>query len=317
MENKNIINNLFEAIENSNLPDKEELKAEANSLIDCFISYFILVSREQLIYSATPADKQNNGIMKMKNKMRSEAHDSCIMACKRLNDISEKVNTAPFANFDTDDRRKVAEFAGYIASSMYFSNINCNDSLASWLSFSGTKQYDLGNNYCRRVIGSENCRLNKDKHILELAMELATSISGSFYNGELPYVFYRQIQKCLFEYNFSPEIVYQLFSVCFDWKKHRSVLALQYVALKWYESGYTTDASLKKNFSRVEKIAKSCCKHMRKMINDKDLKLIIIWIEDYDVSEELVETAFKVNGSNADLTLNIIGDTLAKWHESE
>ena len=67
---------------------------------------------------------------------------------------------------------------------------------------------------------SENMNFNDDEKQRKI---LAESISKSFYNGEMPYIFYRLIDKCLFEYKFETEVVYQLFSINFEQNTHRSL----------------------------------------------------------------------------------------------
>lgn len=163
---------------------------------------------------------------------------------------------------------------------------------------------------------SENMNLNDDEKQRKI---LAESISKSFYNGEMPYIFYRLIDKCLFEYKFETEVVYQLFSINFEQNTHRSLTLMEEMALKWHSKGYNTAESLKKFLwqdLRIKEIVAVCGKLMRKRLNGIDIERIISWVENYDVSAELVTQAFKANDYRANLTLKNIGDTLAKWHEN-
>lgn len=114
---------LFQAIENSTVNNKDELKKETLFCLNCFINYFNTVVSENLYYSTTPAHLQNTYMMKARDEQRREAHDVCVSACFRINEICSVVHVAPFCNFNTEDRHQVAEFCGYLISTLYFGNI--------------------------------------------------------------------------------------------------------------------------------------------------------------------------------------------------
>ena len=163
---------------------------------------------------------------------------------------------------------------------------------------------------------SENNNFNDDEKQRRILTE---SISKSFYNGEMPYIFYRLIDKCLSEYKFETEVVYQLFSISFEQNTHRSLTLMEEKALKWHSNGYNTAESLKKLLwqdLKIKEIVTVCENLMRKRLNGIDIERITSWIEDYDVSAGLVKQAFKANDYRANLTLKHVGDTLAKWHEN-
>lgn len=115
---------LYEALDNSSLTDKAELKAEVKCCIDAMMHYFSVVSDEK-IYSLENAkgDPDRSSIVFLE-KRRREAHDDAINACSRLNEICREVNVDVIYDFDTNDRRKVAEFCGILAGELFFSNIN-------------------------------------------------------------------------------------------------------------------------------------------------------------------------------------------------
>ncbi len=136
MEIKMQIEKLYKALNDSELPDKAELKREIGCCINSLIDYYHTVVNEQLYYSSTAADERNSFIMKQKDEQRSEKHDDCIRSCARLNEICQAVGVEPLCDFDITDRRRVAEFCGFVVSELFYSNINCKDPMASWLSFS-------------------------------------------------------------------------------------------------------------------------------------------------------------------------------------
>lgn len=129
------IEGLYKALNDSELPDKAELKCEIGCCINSLIDYYHTVVNEQLYYSSTAADERNSFIMKQKDEQRSEKHDDCIRSCARLNEICQAAGVEPLCDFDITDRRRVAEFCGFVVSELFYSNINCKDSMASWISF--------------------------------------------------------------------------------------------------------------------------------------------------------------------------------------
>ncbi len=147
---------------------------------------------------------------------------------------------------------------------------------------------------------------------------LADSISSTFYQGEIPYIFYRLIDKCLNEYRFDSRVCYKLFEEGYEQSIHRSLQQMERMALSWYEKGYTDIKSLEKQLEinkRTKKLVKLCGSLMRKRLNGLDIDRVTSWVEDLDATEELVNLAFKENEFRSNLTLKNVGDTLTKWHD--
>ena len=125
------ITDLFES-----LPDNERHEA-----IVCFETlkvYSELVVNEKL--NLLTSFDYEEGIcladMRFWEKYRSDAHDAAINACSRLNELCQEANVEKICDFDVTDRKKVAEFCGFVLSTLFYSNINCKDPMASLLSFS-------------------------------------------------------------------------------------------------------------------------------------------------------------------------------------
>ena len=148
---------------------------------------------------------------------------------------------------------------------------------------------------------------------------LAESISKTFYQGELPYIFYRLIDKCLYEYKFEGMVVYKLFEDGYEKSIHRSNILMENKALDWYKKGYTDIKSLEKQLEiseRSTKLVKRCGKLLRRRLNELDIERVTKWVEDLDATVELVELAFKQNEFRGNVTLQNVGDTLTKWHDN-
>ena len=133
------ITDLFES-----LPDNERHEA-----IVCFETlkvYSELVVNEKL--NLLTSFDYEEGIcladMRFWEKYRSDAHDAAINACSRLNELCQEANVEKICDFDVTDRKKVAEFCGFVLSTLFYSNINCKDPMASWLSFADKTMADEG-----------------------------------------------------------------------------------------------------------------------------------------------------------------------------
>ena len=66
------IEGLYKALNDSELPDKAELKCEIGCCNNSLIDYYHTVVNEQLYYSSTAADERNSFIMKQNDEQRSE-----------------------------------------------------------------------------------------------------------------------------------------------------------------------------------------------------------------------------------------------------
>lgn len=108
---------------------------EAKACFDAILGYFLIVVNEQRYSLETLKDELDFAYMKVLEKQRSEAHDAGINACNRLNELCREVNVDKICDFDITDRRRVAEFCGFVVSELFYSNINCKDPMASWISF--------------------------------------------------------------------------------------------------------------------------------------------------------------------------------------
>lgn len=137
------IEGLYKALNDSELPNKEELKREAGCCINSLIDYFHTVVDEQLYYSSTTVDERNSFIMKQKDEQRSEKHDACIRACSRINEVCRMLKFSEIFDFDMKDRRKVAATCGLIAGELFFSNLNNEGTLKDYLTFADRNIHDL------------------------------------------------------------------------------------------------------------------------------------------------------------------------------
>ncbi len=147
---------------------------------------------------------------------------------------------------------------------------------------------------------------------------LSDSISSTFYLGAMPFIFYRLIDKCLYEYKFDGRVCYKLFEEGYDRSIHRSLPQMENMARSWYEKGYTDIKSLEKQLEinkRIKSIIKLTGSLLRKRLTGMDIERVTSWVEDLDATEELVNLAIRSNEFRSTITLKNVGDTLAKWHD--
>lgn len=137
------VTDLYEALDNSSLTNKAELKAEVKCCIDATMHYFSVVSDEKIYFLGNAKGNPNRSSIMFMEKRRSEAHDDAINACSRVNEICREVNVDDVCDFDTNDRRKVAEFCGILAGELFFSHIDNEITLRDYLTTSDKNLLDI------------------------------------------------------------------------------------------------------------------------------------------------------------------------------
>lgn len=145
---------------------------------------------------------------------------------------------------------------------------------------------------------------------------LASSINKTFYMGNMSYLFYRLVDKCLYEYKFHSSVVYSLFEEGRELKMHFKVNSMYDMAESWRRNGYTTPEKLKAYYdkkSKREQLVALMGRLTRRRLNGMDLERIDRWIEEFDTSVRLAEYAFKANEFRGNITLKNVEDKLREW----
>ena len=147
---------------------------------------------------------------------------------------------------------------------------------------------------------------------------LAGSINKTFYTGKMSYMFYRLVDKCLYEYGFDPTVVYSLFEEGRDQKMHLKVNAMYDLAQTWSKKGYNTPDKLTAYYDRKsqrEKYIALMGRLTRTRINGVDIERIEKWIDKYNTPLELAEYAFRVNADfRSNVNLKHVDDKLTEWY---
>ncbi len=131
---ENPLEYIFDAIDKSDVENKDKMKNEVWSCVFDFNNYFECVVREYFYYSSTPKEKQRAVDMIIRDRQRRSEHDLCIYDCTMLNMMCSSLNIDNICDFDLEDRAKVAQFCGYVVFSLYFDNIKEDAAVNEWLS---------------------------------------------------------------------------------------------------------------------------------------------------------------------------------------
>lgn len=172
---------------------------------------------------------------------------------------------------------------------------------------------DFAEHYAARGVTLEGVELRSEE---EARNKLADSVSKTFYQGKMPYICYRLIDKCLYEYKFDSLVVYKLFSICRDNHMHRSIGYMEKMASDWNDRGFTDPSKLDEYLSeekKIEELIKKVSKLTRRKVNGIDLERLTRWVRDLKVSADLVELAYRSNEYRGNITLAHVEETLSKW----
>jgi len=145
---------------------------------------------------------------------------------------------------------------------------------------------------------------------------LATSIQKTYYQGRMAYVFYRLIDTCLYEYHFEENVVYSLFEEGRELRIHYIPAKMSDLAKKWYEKGYTTNASLSGYYESRQRrtgVTALVGKRLRHHLRDRELEHINMWVTDFGVDEALVEYAIDCLEYRNTISTQDISNKLKEW----
>lgn len=146
---------------------------------------------------------------------------------------------------------------------------------------------------------------------------LAASINKTFFQGHMNYLYFRLIDTCLFEYKFESSVVYRLFQEGRELKIHLKTDEMIKLADNWNKRGYKTTESLNDYFDKKKRnneIAAVLGKLARKHLNDLDYEKIDRWVNEYNVTPELVKYAFVVNDYRTQVKVFHVDDKLREWY---
>ena len=170
--------------------------------------------------------------------------------------------------------------------------------------------------YCKQMINMGGADLSE----LELSPlkkerdSLCDSISKSFYAGLMPYVFYKIIDKCLFDYGFETLVIYNLFDAAKEKRKQYDGKVVAKMAEEWHKKGYKDPQKLNEYLERskkVKEIIEIVGRITRSRVNEYDIERIEKWVS-MGIDTAMIEFAFRsceykgTNSKNAD-------EVLSRW----
>ncbi len=146
---------------------------------------------------------------------------------------------------------------------------------------------------------------------------LSSSIQKTYYLGNMQYLFYRLIDKCLYDYKFENEVVYSLFEEGRDLRIHFNTQKMYDLAQNWYEKGYTTKESLTDYFeykNRRNANVKLLGRLTHRRLNELDLERIDRMTREYGANSELIEYAYKSLEWRGDIQMKMVEDKIKEWY---
>lgn len=171
--------------------------------------------------------------------------------------------------------------------------------------------------YCSALIARGGADLN-DLELSPLHAEresLCDSISKSIYGGKMGYIFYRIVDKCLFEYGFETFVIYSLFDIAKERKIQYNYKDVEKLAAEWHKKGIKDSESLNvvfENESKTKEIVKLVGRLTRTRVDGLDMEKIEKWVS-LGLSVELIELAFRSNKYRDSLRTKDVDDTLSNW----
>ncbi len=148
---------------------------------------------------------------------------------------------------------------------------------------------------------------------------LATSIQKTFYQGYMPYTFYRLIDKCLYEYHFEGDVVYALFDEGKELKQQYIVAKMYDLAKLWYEKGWTKKEALSeyyKHRDRRTNVANKTAKFLRIHLKETDYERINRWVDVYNADEDIVEFAIRKLEYKGKILTYDVENKLKEWFDA-
>lgn len=174
--------------------------------------------------------------------------------------------------------------------------------------------------YCASIIARGGAELS-DLELSPLKKErddLCDSISKSIYAGKMGYIFYRIVDKCLFDYEFETIVIYSLFDTAKERKMQYNYKQVEKLAEEWHKNGIKDANSLSsvlEKENRSKELIQIVGRITRKRVDAFDIERINKWV-DLGFSTELIEFAFRSNSYRSTLRTKDVDDTLTKWVEA-
>lgn len=158
----------------------------------------------------------------------------------------------------------------------------------------------------------EKREINKSKY------EIAKKIGNDLYNDEIPIYAYHLIGKCIIDYHFEAEVIYNLF---FEAKKMRILYKssdLKRLAEEWFQKRYVTIESLKPYYDlekNYEDIVKVIGEALDRRLNTMEKKRIRRWSSEYKYNSDIVLFAFNKLSFSERFSLDYLDKKLSYWYK--
>ena len=147
-------------------------------------------------------------------------------------------------------------------------------------------------------------------------------INDTFYQGTMPLIFYRKIERWFQEYGFEAEVIYALFNELRRYETLHSDSYAESIANNWFNRGIRTFSDLSDYHEArngINKYALQVQKNLRQSqaLSTYQMDFLQRWMEDWKLPFELVDEAFRRAASkNNHNNFNYVEAILKNWYEA-
>ncbi|MGI6546712.1 MAG: DnaD domain protein [Fastidiosipilaceae bacterium] len=148
-------------------------------------------------------------------------------------------------------------------------------------------------------------------------VRLMTDISDAFFQGMMSAGWYSEIDRWFEEYDFEPEVMYALFSDCYNRNKLANRSYIRAVAADWASRGIRTYVDLSRDQAdrtivnqTISQVSKTLNRHM----TSHDKELVRKWVCVFHFEFDLIDVALKKLSGIQNPNLNYVDKVLENWH---
>jgi DnaD/phage-associated family protein len=149
--------------------------------------------------------------------------------------------------------------------------------------------------------------------------QLINNISETFFQGVMGAGWYAEIDKWFEEYHFDPEVMYALFSECYNRNKLTNRAYIRAVAADWASRGIRTYADLSRDQEKRTVVGSTIIrvgKALNRSMTSYDEEIVKKWVVDYQYDFEVINEALSKLSGIQNPNLNYADKVITGWHEA-
>lgn len=149
--------------------------------------------------------------------------------------------------------------------------------------------------------------------------ELMNAISHSYFSGTMSPGWYRLLETCMSEYQFTPPVVYSLVEQTRRLAKMSGPGYAQAIAESWYKAGIRTDADLNRYqeaYEELRVLSNKVASYLRIRVTKEHETYLKRWSEEYGFEWEIIQRALSAVVAIDRPNFNYFDKILSNWHEA-